>query len=74
MNGTLYKEKITEFIGVEKYEYVEFLVDTFYFNTDNAQKWTWKNRQQVLYKLMNVDSALESLKNDEKICTYKRTP
>jgi DNA repair exonuclease SbcCD ATPase subunit len=71
MNGTLYKEKIAEFIGVEKYEYIEFLVDPFYFNTDNAQKWTWKNRQQILYKLMNVDSALESLKNDEKFALIK---
>lgn len=66
MNGTLYKEKIAEFIGVEKYEYVEFLVDAFYFNTDNAQKWTWKNRQQVLYKLMNVDGALEELRTDKR--------
>ena len=66
MNGTLYKEKIAEFIGVEKYEYIEFLVDAFYFNTDNAQKWTWKNRQQVLYKLMNVDGALEELRTDKR--------
>jgi len=71
MNGTLYKEKIIEFLGVEKYEYVEFLVDTFYFNTDNAPKWTWKNRQQVLYKLMNVDGVLENLKNEEKFALIK---
>lgn len=71
MNGTLYKEKITEFLGVEKYEYVEFLVDAFYFNTDSAPKWTWKNRQQLLYKLMNVDSALEGLKNEERFALIK---
>lgn len=71
MNGTLYKERILEFFNVERYEYLEFLVDSFYFNTDNAQKWTWKDRQQILYKLMNVDSVLEELKNNEKFVLIK---
>lgn len=63
MIGNAYKEKIAEFFGVEKYEYLNFLIDSFYFNTDTA-KWTWKERQQILYKIMNVDNALQELKSN----------
>lgn len=70
MNSTLYKENIAQLFGVAKYEYLDFLIDSFYFNTDTA-KWNWKNRQQILYKVMQVDSALEELKNDDRFILIK---
>ena len=54
------KKNLPNFFGVEKFEYLNFLIDSFYFNTDTA-KWTWKERQYKLWMLI-----LEELRNSPK--------
>ena len=45
-----------------KYEYLKFLCDSNYFNTDRGE-WNYKKRREILFKIGNVEEKTKELNN-----------
>ena len=65
MNATRYKEKLCECFGIEKYDYIKFLCDMTYFNS-NSNSWDWKKRKDILFKIGNIENQIKDIISNEK--------
>ena len=54
MNATTFRDKLCVLFQIPKYEYLRFLCDTNYFNTDKGETWNNKKRREILFKIGNV--------------------
>lgn len=54
MNATTYRSKLCELFQVPKFEYLRFLCDSNFFNTDKGETWNYKRRREILFKVGNI--------------------
>lgn len=60
-----YQSQIANLIGECSFENLVVLTDKKFFNSDTT-KWKWTDRRKLLFKMCNVDQAIQEIKENPK--------
>ncbi len=63
--ATNFKAELASIFEVNDYNNVRLLLDLSAFNNDNGTRWTWKERRNFLFGLLNIDLKIKDIEASE---------